>query len=64
MICDEDLETIVIRTIEDAARRAVNMIDVQKTANKVVFEKRQALEEEIKSLTVKIAELDQILMEK
>ncbi len=63
MIRDEDLEAIVIRAIEDAAKRAVDMVEVQKVADKVVFEKRRALEDEIKGLDVRIAEMDQVLME-
>jgi len=63
MIRDEDLETIVIRAIEDAAKRAVNLIEAQKVADKAVFEKIRTLEDEIKSLYVKIGELDQALME-
>lgn len=63
MIRDEDLEAIVIRAIEDAAKRAVDMVELQKAADKVVFEKRRALEDEIKDLDVRIAEMDQVLME-
>lgn len=63
MIRDEDLEAIVIRAIEDAAKRAVEMVEVQKAADKVVFEKRRALEDEIKGLDLRIAEMDQVLME-
>lgn len=63
MIRDEDLEAIVIRAIEDTAKRAVDMVEVQKVADKVVFEKRRALEDEIKGLDVRIAEMDQVLME-
>ena len=63
MIRDEDLEAIVIRAIENAAKRAVDMIELQKAADKVVFEKRRALEDEIKGLDVRMAEMDQVLME-
>ena len=63
MIRDEDLEAIVIRAIENAAKRAVDMVEVQKVADKVVFEKRRALEDEIKGLDLRIAEMDQVLME-
>jgi len=63
MIRDEDLEAIAIRAIEDAAKRAVYMVEVQKTADKVVYEKRRVLEDEIKGLDVKMAEMDQVLME-
>ena len=63
MIRDEDLEAIVIRAIEDAAKRAVDMVEVQKVADKVVFEKRRALEDEIKGLDLRIVEMDQVLME-
>ena len=48
---------------EDAAKRAVDMVEVQKAADKVVFEKRRALEDEIKGLDVRMAEMDQVLME-
>ena len=58
MIRDEDLEAIVIRAIEDAAKRAVDMVEVQKAADKVVFEKRRALEDEIKGLDLKIVDWD------
>jgi hypothetical protein len=50
MIRDEDLEAIVIRAIEESAKKAVDMIEVQKAADKVVFEKRRAFEDEIKVL--------------
>ena len=63
MIRDEDLEAIIIRAIEDVAMRAVDMVEVQKAAYKVVFEKRRALEGEIKGLDVRMAEVDQVLME-
>ncbi len=63
MIRDEDLEAIVVRAIEDAAKRAVDMVELQKAADKVVFEKRRALEDEIKGLDLRIAEIDQVLME-
>ncbi|MFA9421960.1 MAG: recombinase family protein [Sedimentibacter sp.] len=63
MIRDEDLEAIVIRAIEDAEKRAVDMVEVKKMADKVVFEKRKALEDEINGLDLKIAEMDQVLME-
>lgn len=63
MIRDEDLEAIVIRAIEDAAKRAVDMIEVQKAADKVVLEKRRALEDAIKGLDVRMVEMDQVLME-
>lgn len=39
------------------------MIELQKAADKVVFEKRRALEDEIKGLDVRMAEMDQVLME-
>jgi hypothetical protein len=58
-----DLEAIAIRAIEDAAKRAVDMIELQKAADKVVFDKRRELEDEIKGLDVRMAEMDQVLME-
>ena len=64
MIRDEDLEAIVIRAIEDVAKKAVSMIEVQRTVGKVVGEKRRGLEDEIKMLDVKIMELEQALMDK
>ncbi|SEW04269.1 hypothetical protein [[Clostridium] fimetarium] len=64
MIRDEDLEVIVIRAIEDVAKKAVSMIEVQNTVGKVVGEKRRGLEDEINMLDVKIVELDEALMEK
>ena len=39
------------------------MVEVQKAEDKVAFEKRGALEDEIKGLDVKMAEVDQDLME-
>ena len=63
MIRDEDLEAIVIRAIEDAAKRAVDIVEVQKVADKEIFEKRRALEDEIKGLDVRMAEVNQVLME-
>jgi len=63
MIHDEDLEDIVIRAIEDAAKKAVSMIEVQKVVGKAVGEKRRGLEDEIKVLDMKIMELEEVLME-
>ncbi|MEF9916902.1 MAG: hypothetical protein RR746_06015 [Lachnospiraceae bacterium] len=54
MIRDEDLEAIVIRAIEDAAKRAVDMVEVKKMADKVVFKKRQELKDEIKGLDLRM----------
>lgn len=39
------------------------MVEVQKAEDKVAFEKRGVLEDEIKGLDVKMAEVDQDLME-
>jgi len=39
------------------------MVEVQKAENKVAFVKRRALEDEIKGLDVKMAEVNQDLME-
>ena len=45
MIRDEDMEAIAIRAIVDAAKRVVDMVEVKKMADKMVYEKRWALED-------------------
>ena len=63
-IHDSDIEAIVIQAIENAAREAVDMIEVRKAADKVVAENRKQIENQIKELDGQVQVQELALMRK